>query len=178
VYSVASGTDALAAKGVLHVRLWRGGDAPLGHAIDVFVTHLQANHRDIRATQIEELAQFIHTRSDPTRAALLLGDFNVDGAAIARRDPGAEYHSLIRRLGALGFRDLGQTLGGTNTGERRRIDYIFLRSNQLRPIDIRAELFTTLRRRALSDHAAVTADFRWTPQAPQRRMLARAVPGS
>ena len=176
VYSVGRGSDALAAKGVLHARLWRGNDAPLGHAIDVFVTHLQANHRDIRTKQLQELVQFVRSRSDPTRPALLLGDFNVDGSARVRRDPGAEYHQMIRQLAALGFRDLGQTMGGTNTGERRRIDYIFLRATQLRPIRVRAELFTTLRHRALSDHAAVTADLRWMPPTPQRRLLARAVP--
>src|SRR5690606_28417492 len=50
-YSTARGTDALAAKGVLHARL-RRRDAPGGDQLDVFVTHLQANHADIRKTQI------------------------------------------------------------------------------------------------------------------------------
>jgi len=164
VYSTARGTDALAAKGVLHARLWRGGDAP-GGGLDLFVTHLQANHADIRESQIAELVAFIRARSDPALPALLLGDLNVDGSAPARRDPRAEYHFMLRAPAALGFRDPGQALGGTDSWQRRRIDYLLLRSGRLSVADLRTEQFADLLVRALSDHAALTAKLRWRPTA-------------
>jgi endonuclease/exonuclease/phosphatase family metal-dependent hydrolase len=162
-YSVARGSDALAAKGVLHARLWRGGNAPQSDLLDLFVTHLQANHPDIRKAQIAELAAFIRERSDPALPAILLGDLNIDGSAAARRDPRAEYHPMIRELAALGFRDPGQALGGTDSWRRRRIDYMLLRSAQLSVAGLRTEQFHDLLVRALSDHAALTAELLWRP---------------
>jgi endonuclease/exonuclease/phosphatase family metal-dependent hydrolase len=162
-YSTARGSDALAAKGVLHARLWRGGDAPQSDQLDLFVTHLQANHADIRKAQIEELATFIRERSDPALPAILLGDLNIDGSAPARRDPRAEYHHLLRELAALGFRDPGQALGGTDSWQRRRIDYMLLRSPRLSVAGLRTEQLDDLLVRALSDHAALTAELRWRP---------------
>jgi len=162
-YSTARGSDALAAKGVLHARLWRGGDAPQGDQLDLFVTHLQANHADIRRQQVAELAAFIRERSDPALPAILLGDLNIDGSAAARSDPRAEYHHMLRELAALGFRDPGQALGGTDSWQRRRIDYMLLRSGQLGVADLRTEQFNDLQVRALSDHAALTAELRWRP---------------
>ncbi len=164
-YSTARGTDALAAKGVLHARLWRGGEAPKSDLLDLFVTHLQANHADIRKAQIGELAAFIRKRSDPGLPALLLGDLNIDGSAAARRDPGAEYHAMIRELATLGFRDPGQGLGGTDSWQRRRIDYVLVRSAQLEVTDLRTEQFNDLLVRALSDHAALTGELIWRPSA-------------
>jgi endonuclease/exonuclease/phosphatase family metal-dependent hydrolase len=163
-YSTARGSDALAAKGVLHARLWRGGGAPPDDQLDLFVTHLQANHPDIREQQIGELAAFIRARSNPALPAILLGDLNIDGAAPARHDPRAEYHQMLRALAALGFRDPGQALGGTDSWQRRRIDYMLLRG-QLEVADLRTEQFDDLRVRALSDHAALTAELRWRPPA-------------
>ncbi len=162
VYGSARGTDALTAKGVLHARLRRGGAADPGDAIDVFVTHLQANHADIRRSQIAELAGFIESRADPGLPALLLGDFNVDGSAAARDDPQGEYQNMMRRLAPLGFRDLGLDLGGTDSWERRRIDYIFLRGETVQARGARVETFGELPFDALSDHAAVAAALRWT----------------
>jgi endonuclease/exonuclease/phosphatase family metal-dependent hydrolase len=159
-YSTARGSDALAAKGVLHARL-RRGDAPGGEALDLFVTHLQANHADIRARQLAELAAFIRARSDPALPAILLGDLNIDGSAAARADPGAEYHGMLRTLATLGFRDPGQALAGTDSWQRRRIDYLLLRSARLSVADLRTEQFDDLLARALSDHAALTAELRW-----------------
>jgi endonuclease/exonuclease/phosphatase family metal-dependent hydrolase len=164
-YSRARGSDALAAKGVLHARLWRGGEAPRSDQLDLFVTHLQANHADIRKAQIEELAAFIRERSDPALPAILLGDLNIDGSAPARRDPRAEYHHMLRELAALGFRDPGQALGGTDSWQRRRIDYMLLRSPQLMVADLRTEQLNDLLVRALSDHAALTAELLWRPAA-------------
>jgi endonuclease/exonuclease/phosphatase family metal-dependent hydrolase len=162
-YSTARGSDALAAKGVLHARLWRGGDAPPRDQLDLFVTHLQANHPDIRRAQIRELAAFIRERSDPALPAILLGDLNIDGSAAGRRDPRAEYHQMIRELAALGFRDVGQALGGTDSWRRRRIDYMLLRSGQLTVAKLRTEQFNDLLVRALSDHAALTGELLWRP---------------
>ena len=169
VYATARGADALTAKGVLYARLRRGGgdaprdapgDAP-GDAIEVFVTHLQANHPEVRSRQIAELAAFIEARADPALPALLLGDFNVDGGPAARDDPEGEYQGLMRRLAPLGFRDLGLALGGTDSWERRRIDYVFLRGTQVQARDAKVETFGTLPFNALSDHAAVAAKLRW-----------------
>jgi endonuclease/exonuclease/phosphatase family metal-dependent hydrolase len=162
-YSVARGSDALAAKGVLHARLWRGGNAPHGDLLDLFVTHLQANDPDIRKVQIAELAAFIRERSDPAVPAILLGDLNIDGSAAARRDPRAEYHAMIRELAAMGFRDPGQALKGTDSWQRRRIDYLLLRSAYLSVANLRTEQFHDLQVRALSDHAALTAELLWRP---------------
>lgn len=162
VYGRGRGTDALAAKGVLHARVIREG--PGGGMLDVFVTHLQANHPDIRRTQIVELARFIAAHTDPDLPALLLGDFNVDGALAARWDVGAEYHRLMRALTPLGFRDPGLLLGGTDGYRRRRIDHIFVRPRGLRPIGVRVEGFRGPDRVALSDHAAVVARLHWPGQ--------------
>jgi endonuclease/exonuclease/phosphatase family metal-dependent hydrolase len=164
-YSVARGSDALAAKGVLHARLWRDGNAPQGDLLDLFVTHLQANYPDVRKVQIAELTAFIRERSDPAVPAILLGDLNIDGSAAARRDPRAEYHAMIRELAALGFRDPGQALKGTDSWQRRRIDYLLLRSAHLSVAELRTEQFHDLQVRALSDHAALTAELLWRPTA-------------
>jgi endonuclease/exonuclease/phosphatase family metal-dependent hydrolase len=160
-YSVARGNDALAAKGVLHARLWRGGNAPHVDLLDLFVTHLQANYPDVRKVQIAELTAFIRERSDPAVPAILLGDLNIDGSAAGRRDPRAEYHAMIRELAALGFRDPGQALKGTDSWQRRRIDYLLLRSPHLSVAELRTEQFHDLQVRALSDHAALTAELLW-----------------
>ncbi|MDJ0943527.1 MAG: endonuclease/exonuclease/phosphatase family protein [Kiloniellales bacterium] len=161
VFGAARGTDALTAKGVLHARLGRGGRSAVEDAIEVFVTHLQANHAEIRRRQIVELATFIEARADPRLPALLFGDFNVDGSPAARADPEGEYQGLMRRLAPLGFRDLGLALGGTDSWERRRIDYIFLRGPGIRVREAGVETFGSLPYDALSDHAAVTAALHW-----------------
>ncbi len=165
IYGRARGTDALTTKGVLHARLRRGGAKGPDDAVEVFVTHLQANHAEIRQSQIAELASFIEDRAEPGLPALLLGDFNVDGSAEAREDPEGEYQFLMRRLAPLGFVDLGLDLGGTDSWERRRIDYIFLRGSALEVRDAEVETFGELPYDALSDHAAVTAVLRWRPPA-------------
>ena len=61
----------------------------------------------------------------------------------------------------MGFRDPGQALGGTDSWQRRRIDYMLLRSPQLSVARLRTEQFNDLLVRALSDHAALTAELRW-----------------
>jgi endonuclease/exonuclease/phosphatase family metal-dependent hydrolase len=160
-YSVARGSDALAAKGAIHARVWRGGSAPSTDALDLFVTHLQANHADVREMQLDELVAFIKQRSDPALPAILLGDLNIDGSLDAQSDPRAEYHAMMRQLAALGFRDPGLALGGTDSWLRRRIDYILVRSGQLHVAEMQTEQFNNLTVRALSDHAALTADVTW-----------------
>jgi endonuclease/exonuclease/phosphatase family metal-dependent hydrolase len=171
-YSVARGSDALAAKGAIHARVWRAGDAPYTDALDLFVTHLQANHADVRAAQLGELVAFIRERSDPALPAILLGDLNIDGSVDAQSDPRAEYHAMMRQLAALGFRDPGLALGGTDSWLRRRIDYILVRSDRLHVAEIQTQQFNDLTVRALSDHAALTAEAIWrgaSPHATSRR---------
>ena len=165
VYGIGRGTDALAAKGVLHARLLR--DGPAGGVLEVFATHLQANHPDVRRAQIAELAGFIRAKADPELPALLLGDFNVDGGFAARWKADGEYRNLMRELADLGFLDPGLTLGGTDSWRRRRIDHIFLRPRGLQPLELRVEGMRGPDGVALSDHAAVVARLRWPgPETP------------
>jgi endonuclease/exonuclease/phosphatase family metal-dependent hydrolase len=72
---------------------------------------------------------------------------------------------MLRELATLGFRDPGQALGGTDSWQRRRIDYMLLRSAQLSVVDLRTEQLNDLLVRALSDHAALTAELLWRPPA-------------
>jgi endonuclease/exonuclease/phosphatase family metal-dependent hydrolase len=170
-YSSARGSDALAAKGVVHARLGGGRDAPQDAMLDVFVTHLQANHQDVRRAQLAELAAFVRERADPGLPALLLGDLNIDGSEVARRNPDAEYHDLMQTVAALGFRDPGQAVGGTDSWQRRRIDYILTRSPQLAVSDMQTRQFNDLSVRALSDHAALTATLTWRPTPSAHALL-------
>lgn len=168
-FSRARGTDALTIKGVLHARLGRGREGTfqaLGKdVIDVFVTHLQANHGDIRRTQVAELVDFVRAKSNAGLPALIMGDFNIDGAPTARRAYRAEYRNLVRLLAPLGFQDLGLRfrLGGTDSWRNRRIDYIFLRPVRVRALDARVALFRNALYPVLSDHAPVTARLYWVP---------------
>ena len=178
-FDAARGTDALTAKGVLHARLGRGVRAAEDDALDVFVTHLQANHADIRDLQVEQLADFIEERSDPALPALILGDLNIDGSPEARADPEAEYHAMMRRLAPLGFVDIGLDLDGTDSWQRRRIDYVLLRPQRLEAKEARVETFGVLPFEALSDHAAVAARLHW-PSAgssgPRKRVVGDGLP--
>lgn len=178
-FDAARGTDALTAKGVLHARLARGARAAENDALDVFVTHLQANHADIRDLQVDQLADFIEERSDPALPALILGDLNIDGSPAARGDPKAEYHAMMRRLAPLGFVDIGLDLDGTDSWQRRRIDYVLLRPQRLEAREARVETFGVLPFEALSDHAAVAARLHWRSagsSAPRKRVVGDGLP--
>jgi endonuclease/exonuclease/phosphatase family metal-dependent hydrolase len=99
-FEAAAGTDALAAKGVLHARLALGPHS--ADVLDVFTTHLQADaeQADVRKRQIEELAAFVHSQSSAPAPVLVMGDFNLWGGAVDRADSKSEYNFLLEALNA------------------------------------------------------------------------------
>ena len=187
IYVHAAEQDALAAKGALHVRLVRGDDT-----IDVFVTHLQAGneHGAVRRAQIEELASFIRREADgEPHPVLVLGDFNVRGSRVDRRDPGSDYNFLRRTLDAAvaprrfadawlaTHADDPDTDSGTKPrvladGTRRpheeRVDYLFLAGAAAAPRSMRIDFFASglmvdgAPVGDLSDHAALLAEISWS----------------
>jgi endonuclease/exonuclease/phosphatase family metal-dependent hydrolase len=200
IYQHAAEEDALAAKGVLHVRLARGADT-----IDVFVTHLQAGeeHGAVRRAQIEELASFIRREADRgAKPVVVLGDFNVRGSRVDRQDPGSDYHFLRRTLDAAvaprRFADswLATHASGPETdsgtkppvradGTRRvheeRIDYLFLAGAAAAPRAMRIDFFASglmvdgTPVGHLSDHAALLAEISWSSM-PEPARLAGSGP--
>jgi endonuclease/exonuclease/phosphatase family metal-dependent hydrolase len=189
VYRQATGEDMLAAKGVLHAQLAGGAD----DFIDVFVTHLQAGseHGAVRRGQIEELSAFIRrTRNGGAHPVLVLGDFNVRGSRVDRRDPGSDYHFLVQQLNAAvaprRFIDAWLAtnaedpetasgtkprvlLDGTLRPHEERIDYIFLTGPGATPRAMRLDFFASdlivdgAPVGHLSDHAAVLAEISASP---------------
>lgn len=183
VYGHAAEEDALAAKGVLHVRLAADADGP----IDVFVTHLQAGdeHGAVRRRQIEELASFVRRKvNGRARPVLVLGDFNVRGSLVDRQDPGSDYRFLVRKLkAAVAPRRLSDAwlathaddpeiasgtkprvfADGTLRPHEERIDYVFLAGSDAVPEWTRLDFFWSdltvdgVPVRHLSDHAALLA---------------------
>jgi endonuclease/exonuclease/phosphatase family metal-dependent hydrolase len=198
VYRHAAGEDALAAKGVLHARLAGGA----GGFIDVFVTHLQsgAEHGAVRRHQIDELASFIRRiRNGGAHPVLVLGDFNVRGSRVDRRDPVSDYHYLVRKLNAAVAprrfvdtwlatnADDPETASGTKPrvlpdGTRRpheeRIDYVFLAGAGATPRAMRLDFFASdlvvdgTPVGHLSDHAAVLAEISLTASPATARLAA------
>lgn len=179
IFSASSGIDSLAAKGVLHARLWRGGNASATDAIDVFATHLQAGDSGVRRDQVEELTDFIRRHSQPDVPIMLLGDFNINGVPIdydseGRPIFGEEYTRLMDFLEELDLVDIGVHLGGTNQDSdpskhrKQRIDHIFVSSTgiQFNEDDVRVEEFFDDRYTTLSDHAAVEATITWQEKPP------------
>jgi len=178
VFSDSAGIDTAAAKGVLHARIWRGGDSPAHDVIDVYTTHLQAgDFPEIRRSQLIEMAEFIHAISPPSIPILILGDLNIDGLQDPQNGYSAAYLDLVDILSTHhAVEDVGQELGvGTNQTGTRRIDYILLSSNILEVQDVEVERFACEglnlsfcgeAHPTLSDHAAVAADFVWRYLAP------------
>jgi endonuclease/exonuclease/phosphatase family metal-dependent hydrolase len=185
VYGHAAEEDVLAAKGALHARLARGDDT-----IDVFVTHLQAGdeHGAVRRAQIEELASFIRREADGSNPVLVLGDFNVRGSRVDRRDPGSDYNFLRRTLDAAvaprrvvdswlaTHADDPDTDSGTKPRVRadgtvraheERVDYLFLAGAAV-PRFMRIDFFWSdlvvdgAPVGDLSDHAALLAEISWS----------------
>jgi endonuclease/exonuclease/phosphatase family metal-dependent hydrolase len=192
-YGTAAGEDTLAAKGVLHARLARGGH----DSIDVFVTHLQAGqeHGAVRRRQIEELGSFMSDALNGTaNQVLVLGDFNVRGSRVDRQDPGSDYNFLRRTLDAAvaprrfvdawlaTHVDDPETDSGTKPRmladgtprlHEERIDYLFLAGDGATPRSMRIDFFPSdlmvdgAPVGHLSDHAALLAEIAWrrTPTA-------------
>lgn len=170
--------DGYAAKGVIHARIARGDDN-LDDTIDVFVTHLEARADHLRPLQYVEMAAFVREHYEPTRPALLMGDFNTNGVSAERDNPASQYAALRRELsGAIGEASLvdvwtqleGDAYGGTthqdSTERGKRIDLIFLANPpepavQLEPQRIWVNLYRDEKVVALSDHNAVEAELSW-----------------
>ena len=183
VYRHAAEEDALAAKGVLHVRLARGRDL-----IDVFVTHLQAGDERgaTRRAQVEELTWFMRGALNGSAGpVLVLGDFNIRGSLVDRSDPASDYNFLRRALDAAvaprrfldawlatHFADPDTASGtkprvradGTVRAHEERIDYLFVAGGDAGAV--RRDFFSSelivdgTPVGALSDHAALLADIR------------------
>jgi endonuclease/exonuclease/phosphatase family metal-dependent hydrolase len=161
VYKVGSGIDSFAAKGIVHARLWSGGDQPAGTAIDVFATHLD---QDAKAhdSQVAQLGDFVRAHSAPDRPTLIMGDFNIDGNPAAQQDPNSEYSRTMATLRSKvnpNLRDTGTALGGTNEARDQRIDFILTANNSLTGGDTFVEDFphpsAAAPHTTLSDHAGV-----------------------
>jgi endonuclease/exonuclease/phosphatase family metal-dependent hydrolase len=186
VFSESAAIDTAAAKGVLHARVWRGGDYHAYDVIDVYATHLQAgDFPDVRRSQLEELAAFIHATSPSSIPILILGDFNIDGLEDAQHGRPDAYDDLMEILGThLVVDDIGRDLvTGTNQSGTRRIDYILLSSNVLEVHDVGVERFACddlslsfcgEELPTLSDHAAVAADLLWRYIAPMDEHVCRS----
>ncbi|MCC6796818.1 MAG: endonuclease/exonuclease/phosphatase family protein [Candidatus Hydrogenedentes bacterium] len=169
--------DGFAAKGAIWARIARS-EAAMDDYIDVFVTHLEARADDMRPFQYKELAEFIKTKSDPTRPMLLLGDLNTRGSVEDRKDSASQYSVMMTDFNAAregGITDtwvalMGDKLGGTTEQESaevgKRIDYVLLGNPkapafQLKPTAIQVLGYQDPQVTALSDHSAVSAEFDW-----------------
>jgi endonuclease/exonuclease/phosphatase family metal-dependent hydrolase len=196
IYAHAAGEDALAAKGVLHVRLARGEDT-----IDVFATHLQSGDENgaVRRAQIEELAAFIRREADRDASpVLVLGDFNVRGSRVDRQDPRSDYCFLLRTLDAAvaprRFADSWLAThaadpetdsgtkprllaDGTLRPHEERVDYLFVAGSAAAPRSMRIDFFASglmvdgVLVGNLSDHAALLAEVSWS-STPKRARIA------
>jgi endonuclease/exonuclease/phosphatase family metal-dependent hydrolase len=182
-FAASSGEDSVAAKGVLHAVLWRGGRAPLSDVIHLFATHLQADNHPVRDLQLGELVRFIDRETWNSRDApvILLGDLNLDGGPGAQADSTSGYAGFLRLLDThdLEVVDLWTQLHpGTNgftspnPAPERRIDYFFLsrRSSAfsgIEPEAVNVERFPWHHDgvSTLSDHNAVGARLTWLPRA-------------
>lgn len=167
--------DGFVTKGALHARIATTGDKSVDHAIDVFITHMEARDDSVRPSQYAEFADFVRQHSSPDRPALMMGDFNTAGDPAQLADKQSAYHQMTNQLRAARaeslFIDLwdsfGKGAGGTSDqiGEKggKRIDYIFLLNPQhadtprLQTQKISVNRFLDPKVIALSDHSAVEA---------------------
>lgn len=82
VYSAGTGSDALAAKGVMYARIKKHtGDEPL--IVNLFATHLQAWYKpkdvSAREDQMKELLTFVNSHNiSKDEPVIYAGDFNTD----------------------------------------------------------------------------------------------------
>jgi len=131
-YSRCAGSDCVAAKGVLHIRLADG--------THVFNTHLQsaegAEATGVRVAQLEELQQFMEDGigNDAASRVLLGGDFNIDvhGAHVGH-DDAARLQRLQKIMGLMATAARAPTATQHTDGliDSRRmdctVDYLFVR---------------------------------------------------
>ncbi len=183
IFSRASGFDRLAAKGVLHARLWRGGD----DYIDVYTTHFNAGKNSAHTTQIRELASFIRRTHDRNLPIIINGDFNIDGGAKATAATSGRYPALVSALQAVrsDLRDTGIGDGPTNEqgfvpgqargdGDNRgaqRIDMMFVAGLNERSsrVDYHEDSAISGGNPTLSDHAAIFGNLNWTEGSVRNR---------
>ena len=161
--------DGLASKGVLHARVKLSQTLQL----DLFVTHLEARSSAMRRKQYPELAAFIKQHRSPDRPTILLGDLNTSGGTRAMANPKSPYQLLMKTLQPMvdlwpvvnkqkmmGTSDQHSKSGG------RRIDYIMANvpkalQARFEPIKLSVNQFQDPKVKALSDHSAVFATFRY-----------------
>lgn len=160
IFESSSGFDSIISKGVLHARVWRGGENSANQVVDVFSTHLQAGDSVVRANQVDEMAAFIEEHMDPSIPLILMGDFNINGSP--EGEGNSEYRELMNAIEPLGLIDPGTHLGGTNEQRTKRIDYIFSSQNGLSVNNIAVEEFPDPIGEPLSDHAAIKARMTWS----------------
>jgi endonuclease/exonuclease/phosphatase family metal-dependent hydrolase len=168
IYSACSGSDCIANKGALYLRIRLDENQDL----DVFATHMNASDTgEIRVHQTKELAQFIRVFSG-RRPLILLGDLNTR--------PNSE---IFAHLGGLGIRDSHDEFVAANPGippherlgytvDRARnplagkhpvsgkIDYVLVRDLPEQPICTRQSKLAfdkPANNRFLSDHFGVLA---------------------
>lgn len=171
--------DGFAAKGVLHARVWRGGEFPKTEFVDVFITHLESKDNAIRELQYGELADFVRQHADPSHPTIVMGDMNTRGNPSYQQQSDSPYNRMLKAYNSARperpFVDLWpalqrEKLGGTNEQESsdigNRIDYIFLSNppaghSRLKAKSVRVNGYLDAKVVALSDHSAVEADLEW-----------------
>lgn len=161
--TLAAGVDALVKKGAMHLRV----KLQKGPELDVINTHLQAGggiaEQDVRSGQLAELGDFVKTHSDPSRALLVVGDFNIQGLRGPDGQHGVEYARLKAALPSLidlgAFADIPTVDPRTNTmlkaispgGSYSRLDYLFFRPANPNPSGVRATSLHLMLTSYLSD---------------------------
>ncbi len=78
VYRVSAGNDYLANKGIIHARVALNGIQSPPNLVDIYVTHLQADHDPEIFSQAKIAASYIASKSLGKVPALLVGDLNLD----------------------------------------------------------------------------------------------------
>jgi endonuclease/exonuclease/phosphatase family metal-dependent hydrolase len=167
VYDQCNWTDCLATKGAVHVVIHLATNSYLNFV----TTHLDAGKYDrdykARATQVEQLRQFIAQIDSNVGPTLIAGDFNVDALT-----GDGEYELLTSTLAVEPDAtamlstincDLEESISCEAPQAPRHIDYIFIRSGeqQLSLSETRQVPLATnaidAHVRYLSDHRAVLA---------------------
>ena len=171
IYIASDGTDSLANKGALHMRIWPPG-AP--HPFEIFYTHTEDIDGGVPElyAQLTELNAFINGVADPDNPAFIFGDINIPG------EMPIHYAQLMSRLNnptdlwlAAGHSpERGFTFASDNNFYEdpddnphlnQRLDYVLMRpGRKLVPIinDIEILKFK-LNGRDISDHFGLRATF-------------------